>query len=72
MNPKVRQLYMTILTIGKDYPKGLGYVRDRAKREFRQHADAEGPALSKALAYGRWMSKEMIGVIQLSKYRQLK
>ena len=68
----MRDLYKRILTVGLDYPKGLDYVRERAKREFMQRSDVHGEDLNHAIAYGRFMVKEMIGVIQLKKYRTIK
>ena len=72
MDPRVRDLYKRCLTVGRDYPKGLDYVRERAKREFQKRAHVEGFELKQAINYGRFMVKEMVGVIQLKKYRVIK
>ena len=72
IDPRVRDLYRRILTVGRDYPKGLDYIRERAKLEFQNRADAKGGDLNHAINYGRFMVKEMIGVIQLKKYRTIK
>ena len=68
----MRNLYKRILTVGRDYPKGLDYVRERAKREFLSRAAVEGTELSRSINYGRYMVSEMVGVIQLKKYRTIR
>ena len=73
MHPLVRNLYRRILTVGRDYPTGLDAVRERAKREFLKNAHVEDDLeLRRCIAYGRYMVKEMIGVIQLKKYRSMR
>jgi len=73
MRPIVRDLYKRILIVGRDYPKGLGYVRARAKKEFFDRKDLQDEVkVKQAVAYGRYMVKEMIGIIQLKKYRAMK
>lgn len=73
MHPLVRDLYKRVLTVGRDYPSGLSHVREKAKEAFRKNADVENEvSLKRAVNSGRWRVKEMIAVIQLRKYRQLK
>eukprot|EP00965_Chrysotila_dentata_P192243 6175061-Pleurochrysis_carterae.AAC.2 len=72
LHVQVRDLYRRIIVVGADYPAGLDYVRNRAKAEFRKNAHVEGVELKRAVNYGRYMVKEMIGVIQLKKYREIK
>ena len=38
MDPRVRDLYKSILVVGRDYPAGLEHVRERAKAEFGKRA----------------------------------
>ncbi|KAG7393454.1 LYR motif-containing protein 5 [Phytophthora boehmeriae] len=72
MDPKVRDLYKRFLYVGRDYPLGLDYVREKAKIAFFKNRDlAEPVAIKKAVKRGRWMVREMVGVIQLKKYRTL-
>ncbi|KAG1696202.1 hypothetical protein DVH05_018735 [Phytophthora capsici] len=72
MDPKVRDLYKRFLLVGRDYPLGLSHVREKAKEAFFQNRDLTDPvAIKKAVKRGRWMVREMIGVIQLKKYRTL-
>jgi len=68
MRPLVRDLYKRILTVGRDYPAGQDVVRRRAKREFFERRDLrEDGEIKKAIGYGRYMIREMTGVIQLRK-----
>ena len=73
MHPLVRNLYKRIITVGRDYPPGLDYVRTRAKAKFLANADVTDElALKKAINYGRYMVKEMAGITQLKKYRSMR
>ena len=73
MDPRVRDLYKRILVVGRDYPAGLDHVRERAKAEFGKRAGlTDDVDIKRAIAYGRYMVKEMIGVVQLKKYRTIK
>lgn len=72
MDPKVRDLYKRFLYVGRDYPLGLTYVRDKVKAAFFKNRDLTDPVdIKRAIKKGRWMVQEMIGVIQLKKYRTL-
>ena len=73
MHPLVRDLYKRILLVGRDYPKGLGFVREKARAEFSKHAALTDEVdIKRAINYGRYMVKEMQGVIQLKKYRAMR
>jgi hypothetical protein len=88
IHPLVRDLYKRALHVGKDYPLGMDYVRNTWKQALRNpencpscytnngiphlsrdHCEQE---LHKAVGKGRYMIREMIGVIQLKKYRSMK
>lgn len=72
MDPKVRDLYKRFLHVGGDYPLGLAYVREKAKAAFFANRHLTDPVeIKRAIHRGRWMVQEMIGVIQLKKYRTL-
>ncbi|TMW66162.1 hypothetical protein Poli38472_003927 [Pythium oligandrum] len=72
MDGKVRDLYKRFLYVGRDYPLGLSYVREKTKTAFFRNKDLQDPvAIKKAIKKGRWMVRELIGVIQLKKYRTL-
>ena len=69
----VRDLYRRFLVVGRDYPRGLPFVRDRAKAAIlRNAALTNEDDVMRAIAKGRWWVKELIGVIQLKKYRTLR
>ena len=73
MHPLVRDVYRRLLWVGRDYPKGLSFVRERAKAAFRKNAGVtEEEELFRLVAAGRWWAKELIGVVQLRKYRALR
>ena len=74
MHPLTRNLYRRIITVGRDYPAGLDAVRKKAKADFAKNADLDPDGLEfrRAIHYGRYLVKEMIGVIHLKKYRTLR
>ena len=73
MHPLVRDLYKRFLIVGRDYPLGINHVRAKAKEAFlkNRHLDDELD-VKRAVKRGRWMVRELIGVIQLKKYRTIK
>ena len=73
MDPRVRDLYKRVITVGRDYPTGLSHVREKAKCEFFKRANLhDGLEINRAINYGRYMVREMTGIIQFKKYRALK
>jgi hypothetical protein len=76
MNPSpralVRDLYRRFLLVGRDYPRGLAFVRAKAKAAFFANAGADDETVLRAVAKGRWWVKEMVGVVQLGKYRAMR
>ena len=86
MHPLVRDLYRRVILIGRDYPHadGISYVRREWKKALRNPEncpswyqsnsteEVKEKELRKAIAKGRYVLREMIGVIQLKKYRSLK
>lgn len=73
MHPLVRDLFKRIIYVGRDYPKGLEYVKKVARRKIsaKKHLKSEAD-IKRAVHEGRWWVKEMQGVIQLKKYRTMK
>ena len=74
MHPLVRDLYKRVLHVGRDYPTGLSHVRDVWKRAMRDPSNCPtcyvDPTSAQcqeemyhAVNRGRFMVKEMIGVI---------
>jgi hypothetical protein len=88
MHPLVRNLYKRAILVGHDYPAGLDYVRSAWKKALRDpkncpscYSAGGGMQLNNRDCHeelligvnrGRNMVKEMIGVIQLKKYRAMK
>ena len=69
----VRDLYKRLLFAGRDYPKGLDFVRSKAKEAFFKNKDLTKEVdIKKAVAYGRYMVKELEGAKTLKKYRTMK
>ena len=72
MHPLVRDLYKRVVIVGADYPLGLEYVRGKFKKGIFANAHlTDEVEIKRAVNKGRYMVKEMIGVIQLKKYRQM-
>lgn len=75
MDPRVRQLYKTLLYMGKEYPPALGgYLKFKPilKRNFQSTPVANETELNNALDKGRYIIKELETLYYLSKYRYLK
>ena len=73
MHPLVRDLYKRIILVGRDYPLGPQWVRDKAKVWFRQNKDVKDEIeIRRLVALGRRQVREMQAVIYLKKYRHLK
>jgi hypothetical protein len=73
MHPLVRNLYKRLLVTGREYPPGLDFVRDKAKRDFRARAHlTDEVEIRRAVAFGRYLDREMKAVIGLKKYRTLR
>ena len=84
----VRDLYKRVLHVGPDYPTGMEHVRSVWKKALRNRqncpscydsknkVDLNSPECQEELLFavnrGRRMVKEMIGVIQLKKYRAMR
>lgn len=73
MHRLVRDLYKRFLHVGRDYPAGLPFVRAKARaailanRELTVEED-----ILRAVHKGRWWVNELIGVVQLKKYRAMR
>lgn len=73
MHPLVRDLYKRFLLLGRDYPGGIDLIRKKTKEEFYKNKDLKDEIeIKKAVARGRWMVRDLIGVIKLKKYRSIK
>ena len=76
LHPLVRDLYKRAIMIGHDYPhpEGMTYVRKVWKKALTADRGTEfhETEMRKKVAKGRFMLREMVGVIQLKKYRVMK
>mmetsp|Transcript_46267 Transcript_46267/g.108961 ORF Transcript_46267/g.108961 Transcript_46267/m.108961 type:complete len:94 (+) Transcript_46267:20-301(+) len=74
MHPKVRDLYKRVLLVGRDYPKGLDWVRERAKAWFKENAHLESEKeIRLAVGRGRaFIRDEMMVAVQFRKYRVMR
>lgn len=84
MHPLVRDLYKRAIIVGKDYPHpgGINFVKEQWKKALRDPQNAtfeiqDDPTqrekeLRKVIGKGRYAIREMIGVIQLKKYRTMR
>lgn len=72
MDPRVRQLYRTLVWMGRDYPGGIGNYRTKLKRAFKRTPAATEKEMEAALAKGDYVIKELEALYFLSRYRHLK
>lgn len=62
-----------MLYMGKDYPAGYVYFRDRLKAAFQKNKDENDPEkIDQLIARGNFVTKEIEALYMLKKYRTLK
>ncbi|KAH9519148.1 LYR motif-containing protein 5B [Bulinus truncatus] len=70
---KVKQLYKTLLHLGKDYPRGSDYFRKKLHAVFMKNKDVKDPKeIELLIAKGECIVKELESLYMLRKYRTLK
>lgn len=70
---QVKNLYKTLVHLGKEYPQGADYFRTRLHAAFMKNKDVTDEADIKALiAKGEYVVKELEALYMLRKYRTLK
>ncbi|XP_069012728.1 LYR motif-containing protein 5A [Embiotoca jacksoni] len=70
---EVIRLYKNLLYLGREYPKGAAYFRDRLKSSFMKNKDVTDPDQIKQLvARGDFVIKELEALYFLRKYRTMK
>ncbi|OWF37343.1 electron transfer flavoprotein regulatory factor 1-like [Mizuhopecten yessoensis] len=70
---RVIQLYKTLLHMGRDYPKGHEYFRERQRNAFRKNRNITDPQEIDALiTKGEYVQKEIEALYFLMKYRTMK
>ncbi|XP_038666928.1 electron transfer flavoprotein regulatory factor 1-like [Scyliorhinus torazame] len=73
LRSEVIKLYKNLLYLGKEYPKGEDYFKDRLKKAFIKNKDVTDPEQIKALiARGQFVIKELEALYYLRKYRAMK
>ena len=64
---------MQLLYLGKDYPMGEQYFKNKVKQAFMKNKDVRDPEKIKMLiARGEYVIKEVEALYMLRKYRTLK
>ncbi|KAL0155132.1 hypothetical protein M9458_049395 [Cirrhinus mrigala] len=62
-----------MLFLGREYPKGADYFRDRLRAAFAKNKDVHDPEKIKELiSRGEFVVKELEALYYLRKYRALK
>ncbi|XP_055047436.1 LYR motif-containing protein 5A isoform X2 [Misgurnus anguillicaudatus] len=70
---EVTRLYKNLLYLGRDYPKGTTYFRERLKAAFMKNKDVTDPEkIKKLIDRGDFVIKELEAMYYLRKYRTLK
>ncbi|XP_055794151.1 electron transfer flavoprotein regulatory factor 1 isoform X1 [Salvelinus fontinalis] len=73
LRSEVRQLYKNLLFLGREYPKGADYFRERLKRAFMKNKDVTDPKeIKKLVDRGEFVIKELEALYYLRKYRAMK
>jgi len=70
---EVVKLYKTLLYLGREYPKGGDYFRERLRAAFLKNKDERNPEqIKQMIARGEFVVKEIEALYYLRKYRAMK
>ncbi|XP_050311942.1 electron transfer flavoprotein regulatory factor 1 [Anthonomus grandis grandis] len=70
---RVINLYKTLLHLGKDWPAGYPYFRNKAHNAFLKNKDeTDSKNIEKLIKHGEFVCKEIEALYMLKKYRALK
>ncbi|AWO97898.1 LYR motif-containing protein 5 isoform 4 [Scophthalmus maximus] len=70
---EVMRLYKTLLYLGREYPQGAAYFRERLKAAFVKNRDETDPdKIRQLVARGDFVIKELEALYFLRKYRAMK
>jgi len=59
--------------MGKEYPLGYAYFRDRCHKAFEKNKNIQDPeVVAKLLGHGEFVVKELTALYSLKKYRTMK
>lgn len=73
LKSQVVRLYKNLLYLGREYPRGSTYFRERLKAAFMKNKDVKDPEkIRKLVAKGDFVIKELEAMYFLRKYRTLK
>ncbi|CAL8078956.1 unnamed protein product [Orchesella dallaii] len=70
---RVLSLYKNLLFMGRDYPKGYQYFRERCNTVFKKNKGVNDPKeIERLINHGEFVKKELQALYYLRKYRTLK
>ncbi|KAJ8331684.1 LYR motif-containing protein 5 [Batrachochytrium dendrobatidis] len=70
---KTRNLYKQLLYIGKEYPLGHAYFKDKLKLAFLKKKDLQDPKeIEQAIMHGEYVYKELESLWFIKKYRAMR
>lgn len=69
---RVVDLYKTLLYMGREYPQGYTYFRDRCHGAFLRNKDLPPDQVEQWLGKGDYIVRELEALYMLKKYRTLK
>ncbi|XP_056648731.1 electron transfer flavoprotein regulatory factor 1 [Diorhabda sublineata] len=70
---RVIDLYKNLLHLGKDWPKGYNFFRERLHAAFLKNKDEkDAEKIEKLISHGNFVKKEIETLYVLKKYRTLK
>ncbi|XP_040293414.1 electron transfer flavoprotein regulatory factor 1 [Bufo bufo] len=70
---EVVKLYKNLLFLGREYPKGEVFFKERLKKAFMKNKDVSDPEkIRELIARGEFVIKEVEALYYLRKYRAMK
>ncbi|KAM4602677.1 LYR motif-containing protein 5B [Polymixia lowei] len=73
LRAEVVKLYKNLLYLGREYPKGADYFRDRLRSSFSKNKAVQDPEqIRQMITRGEFVVKELEALYYLRKYRAMK
>ncbi|KAM7002611.1 LYR motif-containing protein 5B [Tautogolabrus adspersus] len=73
LRAEVLRLYKNLLYLGREYPKGGDYFRDRLRAAFTKNKSVNDPEkIKEMIARGEYVTRELEALYYLRKYRAMK
>ncbi|XP_073506624.1 electron transfer flavoprotein regulatory factor 1 [Phyllobates terribilis] len=70
---EVVKLYKNLIFLGREYPKGEAFFKERLKKAFMKNKDVSDPEkIRELIARGEFVIKELEALYFLRKYRAMK